>query len=413
MNYTHFPAAALAAGLLFCTLFSGLTAYADDKKGELTQKQTETRQEYEAAQSALEELQNEQTQTESEVAALTGQAAELAGQITAVTDAVQNAQTVLDERQAAADAARAALDAKQAEYDTRLAVCREQLRAMQRLDGGGAVWLLAQAKSLYQLLTFDAVLQQMSARNSTVLAELDAEAAALEQARAAADEAARQAADAKAALEQQQAALADTQTALEAALLDANSTLTAQQAAAQAQAAVTDAAKKAYEDATAALDAYVREQSRRYTTADLHLTSLDFRCPLDSYGRITTQFAEPDPWGHPPPRHRFCRAGRHVHLCDCGRCRQRRADDEQLRKLRAGQPRHRGRRPPVRQPVRPHEQHRRGAGGRRPEGRPARVCGQHRQCLRRGRRVSSAPGAARGRQQSRPAGVCADALNTA
>ena len=272
MKYRHFPAAALAAGLLFCTLFSGLTAYADDKKGELTQKQTETRQEYEAAQSALEELQNEQTQTESEVAALTGQAAELAGQITAVTDAVQNAQTVLDERQAAADAARAALDAKQAEYDARLAVCREQLRAMQRLDGGGAVWLLAQAKSLYQLLTFDAVLQQMSARNSTVLAELDAEAAALEQARAAADE---------------------------AALLDANSTLTAQQAAAQAQAAVTDAAKKAYEDATAALDAYVREQSRRYTTADLHLTSLDFRCPLDSYGRITTQFAEPDPWGIP------------------------------------------------------------------------------------------------------------------
>lgn len=208
MKYRHFPAAALAAGLLFCTLFSGLTAYADDKKSELTQKQTETRQEYEAAQSALEELQNEQTQTESEVAALTGQAAELAGQITAVT-------------------------------------------------------------------------------------------AALEQARAAADEAARQAADAKAALEQQQAALADTQTALEAALLDANSTLTAQQAAAQAQAAVTDAAKKAYEDATASLDAYVREQSRRYTTADLHLTSLDFRCPLDSYGRITTQFAEPDPWGIP------------------------------------------------------------------------------------------------------------------
>ena len=260
MKYRHFPAAALAAGLLFCTLFSGLTAYADDKKSELTQKQTETRQEYEAAQSALEELQNEQTQTA--LLACIGQGK---------------------------DAARAALDAKQAEYDARLAVCREQLRAMQRLDGGGAVWLLAQAKSLYQLLTFDAVLQQMSARNSTVLAELGA----------AADEAALQAADAKAALEQQQAALADTQTALEAALLDANSTLTAQQAAAQAQAAVTDAAKKAYEDATAALDAYVREQSRRYTTADLHLTSLDFRCPLDSYGRITTQFAEADPWGIP------------------------------------------------------------------------------------------------------------------
>ena len=265
----------------------------------MTQKQAETRQEYEAAQSTLRDLQSAQTQTESEVAALSGQAAELTGQIAAVTQAVQDAQTALDERQAAADTARAALDAKQAEYDARLAACKEQLRAMQRLDGGGGIWLLSQAKSLYQLLTFDTVLRQMNAKNSAVLAELDAEAAALEQARAKADTAVQQAAEAKAALESQQAALSATQSELEAALLAANSALTQQQAAAQAQAAVTDAAKKAYEDATAALDAYVREQSRRYTTADLHLTSLAFRCPLDSYGRITTQFAEPDPWGIP------------------------------------------------------------------------------------------------------------------
>lgn len=299
MKYRHFPAAVLAAGLLFCTLFSGQTAYAEGKKDELTQKQAETRQEYEAAQSTLRDLQSAQTQTESEVAALSGQAAELTGQIAAVTQAVQDAQTALDERQAAADTARAALDAKQAEYDARLAACKEQLRAMQRLDGGGGIWLLSQAKSLYQLLTFDTVLRQMNAKNSAVLAELDAEAAALEQARAEADTAVQQAAEAKAALESQQAALSATQSELEAALLAANSALTQQQAAAQAQAAVTDAAKKAYEDATAALDAYVREQSRRYTTADLHLTSLAFRCPLDSYGRITTQFAEPDPWGIP------------------------------------------------------------------------------------------------------------------
>ena len=170
---------------------------------------------------------------------------------------------------------------------------------MQRLDGGGALWLLTQAKSLYQLLTFDTVLRQMSAKNSAVLAELDAEAAALEQARAEAEDAARRAEDARAELEGQQTALHTAQSQLEAALLDANSTLTAQQAAAQAQTTVTDAAKKAYEEATAALDAYVRAQSRRYTTAELRLTSLDFRCPLDSYGRITTQFGEADPWGIP------------------------------------------------------------------------------------------------------------------
>lgn len=271
MKYRHFPAAVLAAGLLFCTLFSGFDAYADDKKGELTQNQAEARQEYEAEQAALNELKSAQAQTENEVAALTGQAAELAGQITDVTAAVQAAQTELDVRRAAAEAAGTSLTAKQTEYDARLALCKEQLRAMQRLDGGGALWLLAQAKSLYQVLTFDTVLRQMSAKNSAVLAELDAEAAALEQARAEAETAAQQAADAKAALDAQQAALQATQCELETALLDANS----------------------------ALDAYVRAQSQRYTTADLHLTSLAFRCPLDSYGRITTQFGEPDPWGIP------------------------------------------------------------------------------------------------------------------
>jgi len=191
MKYRHFPAAALAAGLLFYTLFSGFAAQAADKKGELTQKQTETRQEYEAAQSTLAALQAQQAQTESEIQSLSGQAAELAGQIEAVTAAVQQAQTELDARLSDAEAARAARDAKQAEYEARLAVCKEQLRAMQRLDGGGALWLLTQAKSLYQLLTFDTVLRQMSAKNSAVLAELDAETAALEQARAeAGDEAA-------------------------------------------------------------------------------------------------------------------------------------------------------------------------------------------------------------------------------
>ena len=67
----------------------------------------------------------------------------------------------------------------------------------------------------------------------------------------------------------------------------------------QAQAVVTEAAKKAFEEASEALDAFVRAQSDRYTTQDLVLTSLDFRCPLDSYSSITTQFGEGDPWGIP------------------------------------------------------------------------------------------------------------------
>ena len=74
------------------------------------------------------------------------------------------------------------------------------------------------------------------------------------------------------------------------------------------------AAKKAFEEASEALDAFVRAQSDRYTTQDLVLTSLDFRCPLDSYSSITTQFGEGDPWGIPHPGYRLCRPQRYPHL---------------------------------------------------------------------------------------------------
>ena len=184
-------------------------------------------------------------------------------------------------------------------YDDSLARCKEQLRAMQMLDGGGAVGLLTQAKNLYQILTFTESLQQISAKNEEILQDLDTQAAALEEAKQQADAARQQAEDAKAALDAQQTQLSDTQAQLQTALQDANNALSEQEAKEQAQSVVTEAAKKAYEEATAALDAYVRAQSDRYTTADLVLTSLDFRCPLDSYSSITTRFGEADPWGIP------------------------------------------------------------------------------------------------------------------
>ena len=149
------------------------------------------------------------------------------------------------------------------------------------------------------MLTFAETLRELAAHNSTALAQLNTEAEALAAARAEAQTAAEEAETARAALDAQQAALQTTQNELGSALQAANTALTEQQAAEQAQAVVTEAARKAYLQATAELDAYARAQSSKYTTADLHLTSLAFRCPLDSYGRITTQFGEADPWGIP------------------------------------------------------------------------------------------------------------------
>ena len=290
--------ALLAAGLFFCTLLVPLDVLADSKKDELSSKQNQAQQAYNEARQELEELQNRQNETQSQIDQLQGQSAEVAAQLSDIYTALQDAQRLLDERTAAAEQAAQALADKQAEYDASLARCKSQMGAIQLLDGGGSIALL-QARSLYEMLTFAETLRELAAHNSAALAQLNTEAEALAAARAEAQTAAEEAETARAALDAQQAALQTTQNELGSALQAANTALTEQQAAEQAQAVVTEAARKAYLQATADLDAYARAQSSKYTTADLHLTSLAFRCPLDSYGRITTQFGEADPWGIP------------------------------------------------------------------------------------------------------------------
>ena len=292
MKYSSLGPALLAAGLLFCTLFAPFGAYADSKKDELSTKQNQAQQAYNEAQQELEELQNQQSETQSQIDQLQGQSAEVAAQLSGIYTALQEAQRTLDERTAAAEQAAQALADKQAEYDASLVRCKSQM-------GGGSITLLMQARSLYEMLTFAETLRELADHNSAALAQLNAEAEALDTARAEAQAAADEAEAARAALDAQQTALEATQNELGSALQAANTALTEQQAAEQAQAVVTEAARKAYLQATADLDAYARAQSSKYTTADLHLTSLAFRCPLDSYGRITTQFGEADPWGIP------------------------------------------------------------------------------------------------------------------
>lgn len=276
-----------------------LPAQAATQKETLQNQKEQAQQEYEDAQEALEDLQGQTQQTQEQIESLQGEAGAIAAQLDDVYAALQEARRIQLEQQANYEKADAALQQTQAEYDAARTRCKEQLGAMQKLNGSGAIGLLAQADSLYQLLTFTDTLRQISAKNDEILRELTERSVALEQARQEAEEARRQAEEAQAALEQQQAALDGTRQKLQDALQEANEDLSEQQAAEQAQAVVTEAARKAYVEASDALDAYVRAQSDRYTNDSLILTSLEFRCPLDSYGSITTRFSEPDPWGVP------------------------------------------------------------------------------------------------------------------
>ena len=291
-------AAGMLSFLLAACLLCPFAALADETQETLTEQKKQAQQEYEDAKKQLAALQSQTSATKGQIGQLEGQIAEITAQIEAVTAAKQEAQQLVAERRNIEAAAAEALNQKQAEYDANLAQCKTQMGAMQMLDNGGALAYIAQAKSLYEVLTFSETLRQMRAQNSATLTRLNDEADALELARQAAEAATAEAEAAEAALAEQEAQLNDSESQLESALQQANSALSAQQAAQEAQNLVTKAAQAAYYKAIAELDAYNRAQGDKYG-ANLHFTSLDFGNPLPGHYTITNTFSSPDPWGKP------------------------------------------------------------------------------------------------------------------
>lgn len=294
----------LFCGLLAACLVGALLAAPTvpaTTKDDLTAAVTAAQQAYQEAQERSQQLQQQLEQTQAQIGQLQGQSEQIREQLNIVYAQMVAAQDALAAAEAEVAATADALAQTQAEYDETFARSKSQLEAMQRLDDGGGIAMLSQARDLYQLLSFAQVLEDLSKSNQDTLTDLASRAALLDQQRQLAEEAAARAQQAKDALDAQMAALQATADQLSAALQQANADLSAQQADAQAQAALTEEALKAYEKANAELDAYVKAQSSHYTTPSMHC-SLDFRNPLDSYSAITTRFGAPDAWSGAPHR---------------------------------------------------------------------------------------------------------------
>ncbi len=288
--------APLAAVLVFCILFSlfgGLFAPLAATKEELQQQLNDAKDAYDEAAKKQEEMENQAQQTQEQIGELNDRSEEISAQLSQVYSALTEAQTRLDEAQGEAEAAQAALEQKQAEYDTRWEESKEQLAAMQKLHYNGSLSILSQATNLFQLLNFSQALADITDKNTEVLTRLDTEAAELEKSREQAQAAADTAKVAQDELLIQEQALQDTANQLADALMAANADLDEQQAQAEAQAQITEEAKKAYQQATAELDAYAKSQNSKYTTATLYC-SLDFGCALTPGMRISCNYGDPD-----------------------------------------------------------------------------------------------------------------------
>ncbi len=182
---------------------------------------------------------------------------------------------------------------KEAEYEEEFAAFGARLASMQELNDGGAMAILSTVQNLYQLLTFDQTLQDISDKNAEMLYSLDAQRVALE--------------NAKVALEAEQLTLETQYAELETQYASLETT----KASIYSNYIALGNSIEAAEVAQAELEAQIDEDTIRYDEIQSELESLlsnaegtygdltfsgDFICPVESYTYISTGY---DPYDHP------------------------------------------------------------------------------------------------------------------
>ena len=247
-------------------------ALADDKQKELENKKNQIQQELDALKQ--EQTQNQETIDSAEAKRETA---------TKQKDLLQ--QEITDKQ--------AEVDAKQAEFDGQLDAFKERLTAMQRLNTSGAIDLLSNASNMFQLLTFNRVLDSIAAQDQEICTELDTQKKQLETERT-------QLETEKAELEAQEAAqvanhndLNNTATQLAGTIQQLDSTISDAEAMDQALASAISDKQEEFNRAADELDSYLRslisDAQNNYASAPISC-SLNFICPLDTYKYISCQY---------------------------------------------------------------------------------------------------------------------------
>ena len=268
-------------------------ALADDKQKELENKKNQIQQELDALKQ--EQTQNQETidSAEAQRETATKKKDLLQQQMAVIQQKIDDLDAQIAEKEQEITDKQAEVDAKQAEFDGQLDAFKERLTAMQRLNTSGAIDLLSNASNMFQLLTFNRVLDSIAAQDQEICTELDTQKKQLETEKA-------QLETEKAELETQEAAqvanhndLNNTATQLAGTIQQLDSTISDAEAMDQALASAISDKQEEFNRAADELDSYLRslisDAQNNYASAPISC-SLNFICPLDTYKYISCQY---------------------------------------------------------------------------------------------------------------------------
>ena len=227
------------------------------------------------------------------VTVLQDQIGVLGGQIAAVQNSIGEKEQQIGVMQTQITDKQTQIEQKQNEIDDQWDDFKKHMAAMQELRDGGSVAMLSAVNDLYELLTFNEVMQDISIKDTEIMnnmksakQELEDDKAALEEQKAGLEAERAELQSQKSELDSQNAQMKGKQSELN------NSISAAKLSAAEAQAA-QQKAQAAIESDELNYEAVKKEIQKMIAAASASKPQLSFSgfaCPLKSYSRISSEY---------------------------------------------------------------------------------------------------------------------------
>ena len=181
---------------------------------------------------------------------------------------------------------------KQAEIDSQWGDFKKHMAAMQELRDGGSVAMLSAVNDLYELLTFNEVMQDISIKDTEIMDNMKAAKSALEADKVELEAQRKELTSQKAELDTQNYQMKAKQSEL-------NSSISAAQLSAQDAQKAQQTAQAAIESDELNYEAVKKEIQKLIAAAASSKPQLSFTgfiCPLKSYSRISSEYARDYLW---------------------------------------------------------------------------------------------------------------------
>ena len=291
LTATVYPASAATSNTSMASLQSKL-----DKLSQSINQHKKELSDAKKKESAAKALESE---LKERVTVLQDQISVLGGQIAAVQNSIGEKEQQIGVMQTQITDKQTQIEQKQNEIDGQWDDFKKHMAAMQELRDGGSVAMLSAVNDLYELLTFNEVMQDISIKDTEIMnnmksakQELEDDKAALEEQKAGLEAERAELQSQKSELDSQNAQMKGKQSELN------NSISAAKLSAAEAQAA-QQKAQAAIESDELNYEAVKKEIQKMIAAASASKPQLSFSgfaCPLKSYSRIASGYVQVAGW---------------------------------------------------------------------------------------------------------------------